>query len=71
MKNRIAKIYDLLSRIPVNGDSVDVMAAVRADLRIIHNQLIQQEKKPAPEIDGSTIVEGKRDWEPKMEETNA
>lgn len=43
MKNRIAKIYDLLSRIPVNGDSVDVMAAVRADLRIIHNQLIQQE----------------------------
>lgn len=43
MKNRIAKIYDLLSRIPVNGDSVDVMAAVRADLRIILNQLIQQE----------------------------
>ena len=43
MKNRIAKIYDLLSRIPVTGDSVDVMAAVRADLRIIHNQLIQQE----------------------------
>ena len=45
MKNRIAKIYDLLSRIPVNGDSVDVMAAVRADLRIIHNQLIEQEKR--------------------------
>lgn len=44
MKNRIAKIYDLLSRIPVTGDSVDVMAAVRADLRIIHNQLIEQEK---------------------------
>lgn len=44
MKKRIAKIYDLLSRIPVNGDSVDVMAAVRADLRIIHNQLIEQEK---------------------------
>ena len=43
MKKRIAKIYDLLSRIPVNGDSVDVMAAVRADLRIIHNQLIEQE----------------------------
>ena len=43
MKNKIAKIYDLLSRIPVTGDSVDVMAAVRADLRIIHNQLIQQE----------------------------
>lgn len=43
MKNRIAKIYDLLSRIPVTGDAVDVMAAVRADLRIIHNQLIQQE----------------------------
>lgn len=45
MKNRIAKIYDLLSRIYVNGDSVDVMAAVRADLRIIHNQLIEQEKE--------------------------
>ena len=44
MKNRIAKIYELISRIPVNGDSVDVMAAVRADLRIIHNQLIEQEK---------------------------
>lgn len=44
MKKRIAKIYDLLSRIPVNGDSVDVMAAVRADLRIIHNQLNEQEK---------------------------
>ena len=43
MKNRIAKIYDLLSRIPVTGDSVDVMAAVRADLRIIHKQLIDQE----------------------------
>ena len=44
MKNRISKIYDLLSRIPVTGDSVDVMAAVRADLRIIHKQLIEQEK---------------------------
>ena len=70
MKNRIAKIYDLLSRIPVNGDSVDVMAAVRADLRIIHNQLIQQEKEPAPKIDGSTIRSGERDQEPKKEETN-
>ncbi len=43
MKRKIEKIYDLLGRIPVNGDNVDVMAAVRADLRIIHNQLIQQE----------------------------
>lgn len=46
MKKRIEKIYELISRIPVNGDNVDVMAAVRADLRIIHNQLIEQEKKP-------------------------
>ncbi len=44
MKRKIEKIYDLLGRIPVNGDNVDVMAAVRADLRIIHNQLIEQEK---------------------------
>lgn len=71
MKNRIAKIYDLLSRIPVNGDSVDVMAAVRADLRIILNQLIQQEKELAPKVDGSTIVSGKQETEPKAEETNA
>lgn len=45
MKHKIEKIYELISRIPVNGDYVDVMAAVRADLRIIHNQLIEHEKK--------------------------
>lgn len=39
MKNRIAKIYDLLSRIPVSGDSVDVMAVVRQELREIHRSL--------------------------------
>lgn len=73
MKRKIEKIYELLSRIPVNGDFVDVMAAVRADLRIVHNQLIQQEKEKesAPKIDGSTIRTGEKDWEPKEEETNA
>ena len=44
MKRKIEKIYELISRIPVNGDYVDVMAAVRADLRIVHNQMIEQEK---------------------------
>ena len=47
MKKRIAKIYDLLSRIPVNGDSVDVMATVRAELRALHKVVHAQEAKDA------------------------
>ena len=33
MEEKLKQAYELLSRIPVTGDSVDVMAAVRALLR--------------------------------------
>ena len=68
MKNRIAKIYDLLARIPVNGDAVDVMAAVRADLRIIHNQLIQQEDSKRED---SKREDSKQENQAKTVEENA
>lgn len=39
MRDQIAKIYTLLGRIPVSGDSVEVMATVRQELREIHRRL--------------------------------
>ena len=36
MKERIERIYGLLARIAVSGDAVDVMAAVRAELRALY-----------------------------------
>lgn len=62
MKNRIAKIYDLLSRIPVNGDSVDVMATVRAELRALHKVVLAQEAKDAKASrDKEAALEADRD----------
>lgn len=43
MKNRIAKIYDLLSQIPVTGGNVDIMAVARQELRDVHKALLAQE----------------------------
>lgn len=39
MKSRIENIYALLERIPVTGDAVDIMAAVRNELRTLHRQI--------------------------------
>ncbi len=33
MKKELNEIYSLLSALPVNGDAVDVIAAIRAKLR--------------------------------------
>ena len=39
MKSQIENIYALLGRIPVTGDAVDIMAAVRNELRALHRQI--------------------------------
>lgn len=39
MKSRIENIYALLGRIPVTGDAVDIMSAVRNELRTLHRQI--------------------------------
>ena len=36
MRQRIEQIFELLAKIPVAGESVDIMAAVRAELRALH-----------------------------------
>ena len=52
MKNRISNIYDLLSRIPVTGDAVDIMAAARGELRALH-----QEARIQPAVVDKTATE--------------
>jgi hypothetical protein len=36
---KLDEIFKLISSIPVNGDSVDVMAMVRNNLRIVYAEL--------------------------------
>lgn len=38
LKEKISKVYNLLSAIPVSGDHVEIMAAVRELLREAHKQ---------------------------------
>lgn len=45
MKNKIADIYNLIGRIPVSGDAVDIMAAVRSELRALHREIQVREVK--------------------------
>lgn len=39
MEEKLKQAYELLSRIPVTGDAVDVMAAVRALLRDAYKEV--------------------------------
>lgn len=39
MNEKLAKAYELLSRIPVTGDAVEAMAAVRALLRDVYKEV--------------------------------
>lgn len=55
MTGKLANIYALLSKIPVSGDSVDVMATVRQELREIYKGLsvpTANEKKREENDDG-------------------
>ncbi len=58
MKNRIAKIYDLLSQIPVTGGNVDIMAVARQELRDVHKALLAQEAQEAQESQKPEEVTG-------------
>lgn len=44
-KQRIDKAYQLLSAIPVQGDDVDIMFAVRQELRAAFQELTEKEAK--------------------------
>jgi len=39
MKERIEKLYRLISMLTVSGDNVDVIAAVRQELKSIYKEL--------------------------------
>lgn len=43
MRNKVADIYNLIGRIPVSGDAVDIMAAARSELRALHREIQKQE----------------------------
>ncbi len=45
IKNHIAEAYVLISKIPVSGDSVDLMASARYHLRTIAQIVAEKEKK--------------------------
>lgn len=47
MKERIEKIYGLLARIAVSGDAVDVMAAVRTELRALYAEAKENDDESA------------------------
>lgn len=42
-KQRIEKAYGLLAAIPVQGDSVDIMFAVRQELKAAFRELTEKE----------------------------
>lgn len=42
-RQRIEQIFELLAKIPVAGESVDIMAAVRQELRITHKAILAEE----------------------------
>lgn len=45
MRQRIEQIYELLGKIPVAGESVDLMATVRYELRAIHKMILAEDAK--------------------------
>ena len=47
MKERIERIYGLLAKIAVSGDAVDVMAAVRAELRALYAEMKENDDESA------------------------
>lgn len=49
IRQKIEQIYELLARIPVTGGNVDLMAAVRQELREVHQALLAQETQAKPE----------------------
>lgn len=45
-RQKLEQIFELLARIPVTGDAVDIMAAVRGELRSLH-RLVRAEEAAA------------------------
>lgn len=43
MKEHIQKAYEFVSRIPVTGENVDLMAAVRHELRVAYREAEREE----------------------------
>lgn len=50
-KNHIKNAFDLISAISVHGDTVDVMAQARNDLRTAYATLLEHEKTQESEAD--------------------
>ena len=48
-KEHIKKAFDLIGAIPVTGDNVDIMCAVRQELRTVYKALAAAEKVKAEE----------------------
>ena len=42
-RQKLEQIFELLARIPVAGDAVDIMAAVRGELRALHREVRAEE----------------------------
>ena len=60
-KNHIKNAFDLISAISIHGDTVDVMAQARNDLRTAYATLLEHEKTQEVETDPQNCEEEPED----------
>ena len=57
IKQHLEEAFQLVSSIPVKGDSVDVMAVVRNNLRVAY-RLLDEKKEPEKEENEEVSADG-------------